>query len=279
MNLGIVLKFCSATNNCALKRRMRVNDYTWEQTPRKETRMTNYFAKTLVLAGLAITMAWGTAWAQDDQKPADEKARKTLPGNAATAEHSGDAHGHPHEKPKVPDTIDGIFKEVSARLILLDKTLADKKLGDVHGIAFEIRDLMLALPDKATDLAADKKTALTDGLKKIKQEAGLLDKYGDAGDATQTKTVLAKFKTDIESVRKLVGAKEVTEAGAPEQEIKLAKNAVCPISGEAVGSMEKDAHVDYKGYRVGLCCTGCASKFKQNADASLAKALGDKAVK
>lgn len=54
---------------------------------------------------------------------------------------------------------------------------------------------------------------------------------------------------------------------------KEAGNTTCPISGKAVGSMQKGAHVDYKGYRVGLCCSGCASIFMKHPDANLAKAL------
>lgn len=237
--------------------------------------MKNFSGKSLLSAGLALVFACGSSWAEAGQKPADEKGKKTESEQGAAVEHHGDAD----KKTEMPDTIDGIFAEVTEHLTMLDKTVADKKLDAVHETAFEIRDLLLALPDKAKDLASDKKTALTDALKKIKQEAGLLDKYGDAGDATQTKSVLGKFKIDIEAIRKLVGAKEVSAAGAPDHDIKLANNALCPISGKPVGSMEKDAHVDYKGYRVGLCCMGCPSKFMQNPDANLQKALGDKSSK
>ena len=107
----------------------------------------------------------------------------------------------------------------------------------------------------------------------------MLDKYGDAGDATQTKNVLKKFKTDIESVRKLLGIKESAAADGPGDGIKLANNAVCPISGKPAGSMNKDAHVDYGGYRVGLCCNGCVDKFNENPDANLKKAIGEKSGK
>lgn len=63
------------------------------------------------------------------------------------------------------------------------------------------------------------------------------------------------------------------EAGT---EIKEAGNAVCPITGSKVGSMEKGAHVDYQGYRVGLCCTACKEKFLIAPDENLKKALEKK---
>ena len=56
-------------------------------------------------------------------------------------------------------------------------------------------------------------------------------------------------------------------------ELQLADNTVCPVSGDEVGSMEEGAHVDYKGVRVGLCCSGCVKKFMADPDANLAKAL------
>ncbi|MBI5154807.1 hypothetical protein HZA57_06180 [Candidatus Poribacteria bacterium] len=82
----------------------------------------------------------------------------------------------------------------------------------------------------------------------------------------------ARLKAEIEAVKKIVQAKETSDAGMS-GEIKLANNANCPISGNPVGSMQAGAHVDYKGYRVGLCCMGCEKKFLKEGDANLSKAL------
>jgi curli biogenesis system outer membrane secretion channel CsgG len=70
-------------------------------------------------------------------------------------------------------------------------------------------------------------------------------------------------------------AKEAAQpAKAADAELKMAANTVCPISGSEVGSMVKDAHVDFGGYRVGLCCNDCAAKFMEKPDENLKKALG-----
>jgi len=53
-------------------------------------------------------------------------------------------------------------------------------------------------------------------------------------------------------------------------------NKTCPVSGKAVGSMQKGSKVDYKGYEVGLCCDGCIRKFNENADTYLQTMLSEK---
>jgi hypothetical protein len=72
----------------------------------------------------------------------------------------------------------------------------------------------------------------------------------------------AEEKSDSQAPSISQASQAVTEVG----------NTVCPITGEPVGSMQKGAHVDYKGQRVGLCCPGCKTKFLKNGEASLKKA-------
>jgi len=187
------------------------------------------------------------------------------------------AHGHAEGAADIPDSVDGIFDEVAEHLEQLDKVVASGELDGVHEIAFDIRDMLLALPEKANGLSAENAKALSNSLSKIKQHAGLLDKFGDAGDGAQTKAVLGKFKAEIETIKKLVGAAETSDA-ADSNEIKLANNANCPISGDPVGSMQAGASVTYGGYKVGLCCMGCEKSFLKDADANLKKALATQVV-
>ena len=105
----------------------------------------------------------------------------------------------------IPATPGEILAAVDAQLAELDKTIAAKALDKVHVTAFTIRDLLLALPEKTGDLAAPGKAALAAGLGKIKQQAGLLDKYGDAGDLAQTTAVFGKFKEEIARIKQIPG--------------------------------------------------------------------------
>jgi hypothetical protein len=59
----------------------------------------------------------------------------------------------------------------------------------------------------------------------------------------------------------------------------LVNNKHCPISDEEVGSMEENAYVDVKGYRVGLCCPPCGDKVLKDPDTYLKKALADEKKK
>jgi hypothetical protein len=109
------------------------------------------------------------------------------------------------EHTAMPATVGGILAEVDTRTADLDKTIAAEELEKVHVTAFKIRDLLLTLPEKAGELPAPSKTALTASLTKIKQQAGLLDKYGDAGDLAQTKAVFTKFTAEIAKIKQIPG--------------------------------------------------------------------------
>jgi len=65
-------------------------------------------------------------------------------------------------------------------------------------------------------------------------------------------------------------AKDKSTTGTAKSKKVLNKN--CPVSGHASGSMQKDSYVDYKGYKIGLCCDGCKEEFMKNPDAYLEKA-------
>ncbi len=43
-------------------------------------------------------------------------------------------------------------------------------------------------------------------------------------------------------------------------------NKICPVSGEAVGSMGPGARVEYKGKVYNLCCAMCKDEFLTKAD-------------
>ena len=184
-----------------------------------------------------------------------------------------DGHGAHEGMMEIPDTAGAIMAEVDEHLEALENVVAGGKLDQVHEIAFMVRDMLVALPGKLGALPPDISASLESALGKIGQQAELLDKYGDAGNVAQTKAVLGKFKAEIEGIKKLLAGHLSAAGAATPDAIKMAKNEICPISGSKSGSMEKDAHVDYGGYRVGLCCSGCVEKFMKDPDANLKKAL------
>ena len=72
-----------------------------------------------------------------------------LAANQAAIAQQHKEHKEGSEKVKIPDTVDGILKEIHKHRQELADTVKAKKLADVHHHAFAIRDLAKALPAKA----------------------------------------------------------------------------------------------------------------------------------
>jgi YHS domain-containing protein len=67
---------------------------------------------------------------------------------------------------------------------------------------------------------------------------------------------------------------EITKAMAElsaEDRVLAMKQKVCPVTGEALGSMGVPLKMEVKGQTVFLCCEGCKDKLLGNPDEYLAK--------
>lgn len=65
---------------------------------------------------------------------------------------------------------------------------------------------------------------------------------------------------------------ELDFSGLSAADAKLAKaQAVCPVSGEELGSMGSPVKVDVKGQTVFLCCKSCLKDLNADPDKYLAK--------
>lgn len=82
-------------------------------------------------------------------------------------------------------------------------------------------------------------------------------KTGSAKTVSLTEGQIAKIKT----------------LPAGEQEAAL-KQAVCPISGDHLGSMGTPFKITAEGRTFYLCCDGCEDKVKENPKAAIAKLDG-----
>ncbi len=109
----------------------------------------------------------------------------------AQHEHKeGEKHEEHGGKIKIPDTVEGIFKEIHKHHHELAEVVKGKKLAEVHHHAFAIRDLANALPAKAE---ASKKTQVEGTVKNIAKLAADLDKTGDANNQAGTEANLKKL--------------------------------------------------------------------------------------
>src|SRR6266700_7496665 len=119
--------------------------------------------KTLLAMGLCAAIGWFSS--QINLAHAQEKH-----------EHKeAEAHG----KVKVPDTLDGIWKDTHHHHQEIKDTVKAGKLGEVHEHAFAIRDLAKALPSK---IPSEHKKHAEGMVRKVSQLAADLDKSGYANN-------------------------------------------------------------------------------------------------
>jgi hypothetical protein len=120
--------------------------------------------------------------------------------------------GHPAEssekaKPtKMPDTLNGIWHEITVQHEQLGQIIKEKKLAKVHVVAFAIRDLAKLLPEKSKDLSPDNQKKLKESVDRIAEIAKRLDQYGDAGDQANTEKEAKRLETLLQFSKKLYPA-------------------------------------------------------------------------
>ncbi len=136
----------------------------------------------------------------------------TKPDKAAAAKPDKAAAGHDQahggDQPvAIPATSAEILDAAERHVAAIDRAIADGKLAGVHAEAFTARDLLAALPEKVGGLSDPEAKTLAAAIGRIRQQATLLDKFGDASDAAQTRAVFARFKTEIAGIRQQVAGK------------------------------------------------------------------------
>lgn len=118
---------------------------------------------------------------------------------------AAEEHEHKDGKAMIPDTVAGIWGEVKEHEEELGKAIAAKKLDGVHEIAFEIRDMVNALPDKSK-LDADKMAKLKSNAKFVDALATRLDESGDAKDQAGTEANFKKLRGILKTIEALYPA-------------------------------------------------------------------------
>lgn len=117
---------------------------------------------------------------------------------------AAEEHEHEGGMAKIPDTLAGVWGEVKEHEEALAKTIADKKLESVHEIAFEIRDMVNALPDKsAKALDTAKLGKLKANAKFVAALAARLDESGDAKDQAATEANFKKLQDVLKAIEAL----------------------------------------------------------------------------
>lgn len=116
---------------------------------------------------------------------------------------------------KITNTVGGIWHDVKAHEEELGKLIAGNKLDNVHEVAFDIRDLVNALPAKSKELAADNLAKLKADAKFVADLAKRLDKSGDAKDQAGTEASYKKLQGVLKTIESLYPPGTLESGGEP----------------------------------------------------------------
>ncbi len=149
---------------------------------------------TVTYTVLSVAFAAGTSVALADAGDA---------GATPHAEHQAHAHSAAvadAASKNVEDALHAIHGKQSE----LAEVVANKKLADVHHLAFAIRDLAKPLAEK---VSADRRTKVEGTINNIAKLADELDASGDAGDQAKTEANVKKLDGTLKLLEAQVSAK------------------------------------------------------------------------
>jgi hypothetical protein len=104
-------------------------------------------------------------------------------------------------------TIAEIWTQVADEQGKLSAAIQNGQLKDVHHLAFGIRDLVIALADKANAASPSSAARLNGIVEQVKASASKLDELGDAGNLSGTQAEYAKLETILGTIKGLTGGK------------------------------------------------------------------------
>ena len=116
---------------------------------------------------------------------------------------AAEEHGHKEGKATIPNTVGGIWDEVKEHEEQLGKIISEQKLDKVHEVAFEIRDLVNAMPGKSKDLPADTLAKVKSNAKFVADLAKRLDESGDAKNQAGTESTFKKLQGILKTIASL----------------------------------------------------------------------------
>ena len=122
---------------------------------------------------------------------------------AALALPQASAQGHSHFI-KIPETVEGVWKEIANQQTKLNAVVAAKNLAEAHDHGFAIRDLVRALPAK---VPAESKATADAAVPEINKLAAAVDKSAAGGAQTVTEENVKKLATAVTALQTALKAK------------------------------------------------------------------------
>lgn len=119
----------------------------------------------------------------------------TFHGNFSLADEE-----HKEAKEAISLPLDGIWHQVKQHQLELENVIQAKQLNKVHQHAFQIRDLVNAMPAKSGSLPAEKLDKVKTNVKYLATLAARLDESGDASDQAATEENYKKFSGILKNI-------------------------------------------------------------------------------
>ena len=129
-------------------------------------------------------------------------------GGDAAATHGKAAHDdattHGAEGKGAPVAAGATAAEIRAQLserrLALETSIHEGRLNEVHDRAFAVRDLVIALHEKAGVAPGTTHEQIDAKLAELKASAGKLDEYGDAGNLSGAESEFVKFNAVVSAI-------------------------------------------------------------------------------
>ena len=162
----------------------------------------------VVLASAAIVVVAVVAAGCSSNKGSSEAPAASSQPAPATAAPSDEA-GHEMSADMVmpAGTIPEIWTQIAGEQAKLTAAIQNGQLKDVHHLAFAIRDLVVALADKAKASSPASAAKLDGMVAQVKASATKLDELGDAGNLSGTQTEYAKLETVLGAIKAVASGK------------------------------------------------------------------------
>ena len=161
----------------------------------------NWFTQrwSLLAAVIAVLVLGGCS---SKKSESEEPAASSQGAPSAEAEH-----GESAEAVTPAGTVGEIWTQIREEQGKLSAAIQNGQLKNVHHLAFGIRDLVVALADKATAASPAIAPKLKGMVEQVKASATKLDELGDAGNLSGTQAEYAKLETILGTIKVATGVK------------------------------------------------------------------------
>jgi hypothetical protein len=161
----------------------------------------------LVAAAAMVLVAMAVVGCSSNNGSSDAPAASSQPAPAAPAPGGEAGHEMSPDMVMPAGTIPEIWTQIAGEQTKLTAAIQNGQLKDVHHLAFGIRDLVVALADKAKAATLANSAKLDGMVEQVKASATKLDELGDAGNLSGTQAEYAKLETVLGAIKSVTGGK------------------------------------------------------------------------